>query len=181
MIFEELPLPGAFRIKLEKKADARGHLARTFCAREFSERGLNPSCLQCNTSFNRARGTLRGLHWQAAPHAETKLVRATRGSLWDVMIDLRPQSPTFLKWHGETLDEDNGVMLYIPEGFAHGFVTLRDNTELAYQMTTFYDPASARGARFDDPAFGIEWPAISHPVVSDRDLAFPAFSPDPPG
>src|SRR5947209_3342538 len=147
MIFEELSLPGAFRIKLEKKADARGHFARTFCALEFSERGLNPSCLQCNTSFNTMRGTLRGLHWQAAPHAETKLVRVTRGSLWDVMIDLRPESPTFLKWHGETLDEDNGVMLYIPEGFAHGFVTLRDNTELSYQMTTFYDPDSARGAR----------------------------------
>jgi dTDP-4-dehydrorhamnose 3,5-epimerase len=181
MIFEELSLPGAFRIKLEKKADARGHFARTFCAREFSERGLNPSCQQCNTSFNSVRGTLRGLHWQAAPHAETKLVRVTRGSLWDVIIDLRPESPTFLKWHGETLDEDNGIMLYIPEGFAHGFVTLRDNTELSYQMTTFYDPDSARGARFDDPAFNIMWPAISDPIVSDRDLAFPAFTPASPG
>ena len=176
MIFEELALPGAFRIGLEKKEDGRGYFSRTFCVREFSERGLDVSLVQCNTSFNRNRGTLRGLHWQAAPHGEAKLVRVTRGSLWDVMVDLRPQSPTFRQWHGEVLDEDNGVMLFIPEGFAHGFVTLRENTELFYQMSTPYDAASARGARFDDPAFNIAWPALDNLIVSDRDLAFPAFN-----
>lgn len=181
MIFEALDLPGAFRIRLEKKADGRGHFARTFCVREFSEQGINASLVQCNTSFNRDRATLRGLHWQAAPHGEAKLVRVTRGSLWDVMVDLRPESPTFLQWHGETLDEDNGVMLFIPEGFAHGFVTLRGNTELFYQMTAFYDPASARGARFDDPAFNIAWPTLDGLIVSDRDSAFPAFNTASPG
>jgi dTDP-4-dehydrorhamnose 3,5-epimerase len=180
MNFEALPLPGAFRITLEKKADARGHFARTFCVREFSDHGLNASLLQCSTSFNRNRATLRGLHWQAAPHGEAKLVRATRGSLWDVMVDLRPESPTFRQWHGETLDEDNGIMLYIPDGFAHGFVTLRENTELFYQMTTSYDAASARGARFDDPAFNIAWPVLNDLIISDRDLAFPVFNPASP-
>lgn len=176
MNFEELALQGAFRIRLEKKADVRGHFSRTFCVREFSEEGINASLVQCSTSFNRNRATLRGLHWQAAPHGEAKLVRVTRGSLWDVMVDLRPESPTFLEWHGEMLDEDNGVMLFIPEGFAHGFVTLRENTELFYQMTTPYDVASARGARFDDPAFKIDWPTPGRLIVSDRDLAFPAFN-----
>ncbi len=177
MIFNALSLPGAFRITLDKKADARGHFARTFCVQEFSDHGLNPNLVQCNTSFNLSRGTLRGLHWQATPHAEAKLVRVTRGSLWDVMVDLRPKSPTFLQWHGETLDEDNGVMLYIPEGFAHGFVTAHENTEIFYQMTTLYDPTLARGARFDDPAFKIKWPGTDPLIVSDRDLLFPTFDP----
>ncbi len=176
MIFEALSLPGAFRITIEKKADARGHFSRTFCAKEFANVGLYPSWIQSNASFNSSRGTLRGLHWQAAPHAEAKLVRVTRGSLWDVIVDVRPDSATFLKWHGETLDEDNGVMLYIPEGFAHGFVTLKDNTEIFYQMSTLYEPASVRGARYDDPAFKIQWPFLNEPIVSDRDLAFPAFN-----
>jgi dTDP-4-dehydrorhamnose 3,5-epimerase len=181
MIFEALALPGAFRIRLEKQADGRGHFARTFCVREFSEKGLDAALAQCSTSFNRNRATLRGLHWQAAPHGEAKLVRVTRGQLWDVMVDLRPESPTFLQWHGEMLDEDNGVMLFIPEGFAHGFVTLRGNTELFYQMTTPYDAASARGARFDDPAFHIDWPIRDNLIVSDRDLGFPAFNAASPG
>ena len=179
MIFEELSLSGAFRITLEKKSDARGHFARTYCSDEFSDHGLHPSWVQCNTSFNRSRGTLRGLHWQAEPHAEVKMVRVTRGALWDVLVDLRPDSPTFLQWHGETLDEDNGVMLYIPEGFAHGFVTLHENTEIFYQMTTLYDPDFARGARFDDPALKIKWPVTESLIVSDRDLAFPPFNPGP--
>lgn len=179
MIFEALSLPGAFRILLEKKADVRGHFARTFCADEFSDQGLHPVWVQCNTSFNRIRSTLRGLHWQAAPHAEAKMVRVTRGALWDVMVDLRPDSPTFLQWYGETLDEDNGVMLYIPEGFAHGFVTLRENTEIFYQMTALYDPDYARGARFDDPAFKIKWPVTEGLIMSERDLAFPSFNPGP--
>ena len=175
MIFETLPLPGAFRIRLEKHEDSRGHFARTFCAREFAAHGVNPSLAQCSLSCNRARGTLRGLHWQADPHAEDKLVRATRGSLWDVMVDLRPDSETFLRWHGEELSAGNGVMFYIPKGFAHGFVTLHDDTEVFYQISEFYESESARGARFDDPAFKIAWPLTEGLVISERDLAFPPF------
>jgi dTDP-4-dehydrorhamnose 3,5-epimerase len=174
MIFEPLPLPGAFRIRLDKIGDARGHFARTWCAREFAAQGLNPALAQCNTSFNAARNTLRGLHWQANPHAEDKLVRVTRGAVWDVLVDLRP-GPTFGKWHGEELTEDNGVQLYIPRGFAHGFLTLRDDSEVFYQMSEFYDPGSARGARFDDPAFGIAWPLAGEPLMSPRDAAFPPY------
>jgi len=180
MIFEPLPLPGAFRIRMEKREDARGSFARTFCAREFSEHGLSASLVQCNTSYNRLRGTLRGLHWQDSPHGEDKLVRATRGALWDVLVDLRRDSPTFLRWHGETLNADNGVMLYVPCGFAHGFVTLRDDTEVFYQMTTFYVSEAARGARYDDPAFAIRWPGVESLVVSERDLAFPPFDQNDP-
>jgi dTDP-4-dehydrorhamnose 3,5-epimerase len=177
VIFEALPLAGAFRIRLEKREDPRGYFARTFCADDFSRQGLNPSLAQCNTSFNRVQGTLRGLHWQASPHAEDKLVRATRGSLWDVLVDLRKDSPTYLRWHGEALDEDNGVMLYIPQGFAHGFVTLRENTEVFYQMSTPYVAEAARGVRYDDPAFAIQWPAVQSLVISERDLTFPPFAP----
>ena len=147
MIFEALPLHGAFRIRLEKREDVRGHFARTFCAREFSEYGLTTSWVQCSTSFNRSRGTLRGLHWQADPKAEDKLVRATRGAVWDVIVDLRADSPTFRRWHGEELSADNGVMFYIPKGFAHAFVTLRDDTEVFYQISEFYEADLARGAR----------------------------------
>ena len=173
MIFEPLPLAGSFRIRLEKREDARGSFARTFCAREFQAHGLNTSWPQCNTSFNRARGTLRGLHWTKP--GEDKLVRVTRGSLWDVLVDLRPESPTFRRWHGETLDADNGVQLYIPRGFAHGFVTLADATEIFYQMASFYDPKIAHGARYDDPAFNIQWPISGGLTVSDGDLHHPPF------
>jgi dTDP-4-dehydrorhamnose 3,5-epimerase len=175
MIFEPLPLSGAFRVLPERKEDSRGHFARTFCAREFSEQGLNPALAQANTSFNHARGTLRGLHWQAEPHAEDKLVRVTRGAVWDVIADLRPGSPTYLQWHGETLSAENSVQLYIPRGFAHGFVTLEDDSEVFYQMSEFFAPESARGARYDDPAFGIGWPTRENLVMSSRDLDFPPF------
>jgi dTDP-4-dehydrorhamnose 3,5-epimerase len=171
MIFEPLFLPGAFRIRPERHEDHRGYFARTFCAREFIEQGINPTLVQCNASFNRLRGTLRGMHWQAEPHGEDKLVRVTRGAVWDVLVDLRPDSPAYLRWHGEILDEDNGCMLYIPRGFAHGFVALRD------EMSAYFDSAAARGARFDDPAFGIRWPISENLIVSERDLAFPAFNP----
>ncbi len=193
MIFEPLPLPGAFRIRLEKLGDDRGHFARTFCARDFTARGLNPVVAQCNTSFNRTKGTLRGLHWQTgiqsenkAGHAEDKLVRVTRGAVWDVLVDLRP-GPTYCKWHGEELTAENGVSLYIPKGFAHGFLTLEEHSEVFYQMSEFYEGGSARGARFDDPAFGIVWPfdkiqptdvteiTTGKPVMSPRDEAFPRF------
>ena len=175
MIFEPLALPGAFRVHLDKRGDARGHFARTYCAREFAAHGLASLDAQSNTSFNARRGTLRGLHWQAEPHGEDKLVRVTRGAVWDVIVDLRPDSPTFRKWHGEELTEDNGVSLYIPRGFAHGFVTLRDDSEVFYQMSAFYEAGAARGARFDDPAFGIAWPFTDPPLISERDAAFPAF------
>ena len=174
MIFEPLPLAGAFRVRLEKLGDGRGTFARTFCVREFAAQGLNINWPQCNTSFNTTQGTLRGLHWQAEPNGEDKLVRVTRGALWDVLVDLRRDSPTFCRWHGEELDADSGTSLYIPRGFAHGFVTLKNDTEIFYQMSAFYEPHSARGARFDDPAFAIRWP-VSGLIVSDRDQAFPPF------
>lgn len=175
MIFEPLPLAGAFRIRPQRHEDERGHFARTFCAREFAAHGLNPGLVQCSTSFNRRRGTLRGLHWQAPPHAEDKLVRITRGAVWDVMVDLRPGSPTFRRWHGEELNQENGHALYIPQGFAHGFVTLRDDSEVFYQMSVFFDASSARGARYDDPAFSVEWPLAEPFILSPRDLAHPPF------
>jgi dTDP-4-dehydrorhamnose 3,5-epimerase len=177
MIFEPLDLPGAFRVLPERKTDMRGHFARTFCAREFAEHGLNAGLVQANTSFNTRRGTLRGMHWQAAPHAEDKLVRAVRGKVWDVLVDLRRDSPTFLQWRGEELSAENGVALYIPRGFAHGFISLVDETELLYLMSAFFEPNAARGARFDDPAFGIRWPTAGELVISERDLAFPRFAP----
>jgi dTDP-4-dehydrorhamnose 3,5-epimerase len=176
MIFETLPLAGAFRIRLEKHEDARGYFARTFCAQEFAAHGLNTALAQCNTSYNRLRNTLRGLHWQAEPYGEDKLVRATRGAVWDILVDLRRDSPTFRSWHGEELDADSGTALYIPRGFAHGFVTLRDDTEVLYQMSVFYEPEASRGARFDDPAFTIQWPIAENLIVSDRDKAFPPFT-----
>lgn len=179
MIFEPLDLSGAYRIRLEERGDARGHFARTYCAREFADHGLAPLTAQCNTSFNVRRGTLRGLHWQAESHAEDKLVRVTRGAVWDVLVDLRPDSATFRRWHGEELTENNGVSLYVPRGFAHGFVTLRDDSEVFYQMSAFYEGNAARGARYDDPAFGIHWPISTDLVVSERDLAHPPFIADP--
>jgi dTDP-4-dehydrorhamnose 3,5-epimerase len=177
MLFDPLPLAGAFRVRPQRLEDARGHFARTFCAREFADHGLNPGLVQCSASFNRARGTLRGLHWQAEPHAEDKLVRVTRGAVWDVLVDLRPGSSTYLRWHGEELDAENGNALYIPRGFAHGFVTLRDDSEVFYQMAQFFEPSSARGARYDDPTFGVNWP-LPPAVISERDLSHPAFTPE---
>jgi dTDP-4-dehydrorhamnose 3,5-epimerase len=180
MNFEPLPLQGAFRILLQKHSDSRGSFARTFCTQEFETAGLPSNFVQCNTSFNLFRSTLRGMHWQAAPHAEGKLVRATRGSLFDVLVDIRPESPTFGQWHGEELSADNGIMLFIPQGFAHGFLTLVDSTELFYQMTTPFVASAARGARFDDPFFQIKWPADPQSfVISQRDLDFKPFAIDP--
>ena len=180
MIFEPLSLPGAFRIHQKRFEDVRGHFARTLCSREFSEQGINPTLVQCNVSFNRLRGTLRGMHWQTEPFGEDKLVRVTRGAVWDVLVDLRPDSKTFLRWHGEELNAENGVMLYIPRGFAHGFVTLRDETEMFYQMSAYFESAAAQGARFDDPVFGIQWPLSSNLIISERDLAFTPFNPEKP-
>ena len=176
MIFNETKLPGAFIIEVKRLEDERGFFGRSFCRREFEERGLNPFVAQCNISFNRDAGTLRGMHYQAAPHAEEKLVRCTRGALYDVIIDLRPESPTFKQWVSLELTEDNGRMLYIPKGFAHGFQTLVDETEIFYQMSAFYHPDSSRGVRWNDPAFGIQWPETERVILSDRDRVWPDYT-----
>jgi dTDP-4-dehydrorhamnose 3,5-epimerase len=176
VIFTETPLGGAFLIDLEPVADERGFFARSFCHREFTAHGLNPGLAQCNISLNRRRGTLRGMHWQAAPHQEAKLVRCTRGAIHDVIIDLRPGSPTFAAHIAATLTAADRRMLYVPEGFAHGFVTLEDDTEVFYQMSEFYAPECSHGVRYDDPAFAIRWP-IEILVVSDRDRSYPDWAP----
>jgi dTDP-4-dehydrorhamnose 3,5-epimerase len=179
MIFTETKLQGAFVIEPEKLEDERGFFARTWCQREFAERGLNPAIAQCSISFNRKRGTLRGMHYQIAPHEETKIVRCTRGAIYDVndvIIDLRADSPTFTRWLALELDAENRRMLYIPKGFAHGFQTLQDATEVLYEISEFYAPEHARGVRWDDPAFGIEWPAADR-ILTPRDRAYPNFTP----
>jgi dTDP-4-dehydrorhamnose 3,5-epimerase len=176
MIFKETELPGAFIVELEAHSDERGFFARTWCAREFAEHGLAPDLAQANVSFNRRAGTLRGMHWQAAPHAEDKLVRVTAGAVWDVAIDLRPSSPTYTSYVGVRLDATNRTALWVPKGFAHGFLTLEDDTEVVYQMSQFYVPEAARGLRWDDPAFAVQWPAEVR-VISERDATYPDFSP----
>lgn len=172
MIFTETRLANAFVIDPEPYADERGLFARTFCAREFAEHGLDTTPVQCNVSLNRGRGTMRGMHWQAAPHEEAKLVRCTHGAIHDVIVDLRPDSATFGEHVGVELTAGNRRMLYVPEGFAHGFLTLEDDTEVFYQMSAFYEPDAARGLRYDDPALGIRWPAEVR-VVSERDRSWP--------
>ena len=174
MIFIALPLSGAYRIELDRREDDRGFFARSWCEREAAAHGLNPRVAQCNVSFNRRRGTLRGMHFQAPPHEEAKLVRCTRGALFDVIVDLRPESETFRRWVAVELTEDNASAMYVPEGFAHGFQTLVDDTEVLYQMSTFYVEGLQRGVRWDDPAFGIRW-ALPDPIVSARDAAFADF------
>ena len=162
MIFTETKLKGAFIIALEPREDERGFFARSWCEDEFKQNGLNPRLAQCNISFNKKRGTLRGMHYQAAPLAEAKLVRCTMGAIYDVIVDLRNDSPTFKQWVSVELTAENRLALYVPEDFAHGFQTLMDNTEVFYQMTEFYHPECARGVRWDDPVFGIVWPPESH-------------------
>jgi dTDP-4-dehydrorhamnose 3,5-epimerase len=174
MIFHETELRGAFILELEKREDDRGFFARTWCQREFRQHGLNPHLAQCSISFNRRKGTLRGMHYQAAPHAEAKLVRVTRGVVYDVIIDLRPKSPTYKRHLGLELSADNYRMLYVPEGFAHGFITLAEATEVFYQMSEFFTPASTQGLRWNDPAFGVAWP-VSQPILNDRDQSYPDF------
>jgi dTDP-4-dehydrorhamnose 3,5-epimerase len=176
MIFTETSLARAFVIDLEPAVDERGFFARSFCRREFEAHGLNPELVQCNISLNHRRGTLRGMHWQAAPDQEAKLIRCTRGAIHDVIIDLRPRSPTFARHASATLTASNHRMLYVPEGFAHGFLTLEPNTEVFYQMSTFYAPGSARGVRYDDSTFAIPWPAPIV-VISERDRSYPDWSP----
>jgi len=174
MIFAETKLKGAFIIEPERQEDERGFFARTWCQREFETHGLNPRLVQCNISFNKKKGTLRGMHYQIPPHEEAKLVRCTMGAIYDVIIDLRPHSSTFKQWLSIELTADNRRMLYIPEGFAHGFQTLEDDTEVFYQMSEFYHPECARGIRWDDPALKIRWP-FSPLIVSNKDLDYPFF------
>jgi dTDP-4-dehydrorhamnose 3,5-epimerase len=174
MIFTETTLRGAYLVELERREDERGFFARSFCQREFKELGLDPCVVQCNISFNKQRGTLRGMHYQIPPHAEAKLVRCTRGAIYDVIIDLRHSSSTFLRWTGVELTSENHSALYIPEGFAHGFQTLTNDSEIFYQMSEFYAPEAARGIRWNDPTFGITW-SLPVSVISDKDSALPEY------
>ena len=179
MKFEETSLGGAFLIHPELHDDERGYFARMWCAREFAEHGLNPAVAQTSLSHNRMAGTLRGLHFQADPHAETKLVRCVRGAIYDVIVDLRPGSATYLKWLGVVLSAANGLALYIPPGCAHGFQTLEDDSDVYYQMSEFYVAEAARGYRWDDPALRIEWPAAERRIISTRDMSWLPFAPAP--
>ena len=158
MTFQETNLAGVVEVRLDLRCDERGFFARSWCEKEFVNHGLNPRLVQCSVSFNVRKGTLRGIHYQDQPFPEAKLVRCTQGAIYDVAVDLRPQSPTFKQWFGAVLSAENRHMLYIPEGCAHGFLTLQDDTEVFYQMSEFYHPESARGVRWDDPAFQIVWP-----------------------
>jgi dTDP-4-dehydrorhamnose 3,5-epimerase len=175
MIFTETKLKGAFIIEPERLEDERGFFARTWCQREFEAHGLNPRLAQCSISFNKRRGTLRGMHYQVAPYEEARLVRCTMGAIYDVIIDLRPHSPTSKHWISTELTAENRRMLYIPEGLAHGFQTLENNTEVFYQMSEFYHPDHARGVRWNDPAFRIVWPSDVI-VISDKDREYPDFA-----
>lgn len=174
MIFTATPVAGVFVITPEPQEDARGFFARAWCAQEFAAHGLNPRLAQCNISFNRTKGTLRGLHYQLAPHAEAKLVRCTAGAIYDVALDLRLDSATLAQHVAIELSARNRQMLYIPEGVAHGFQTLADDTEVFYQMSEVYVPALSRGVRYNDPAFGIRWP-IAEPVILRRDATYADF------
>jgi dTDP-4-dehydrorhamnose 3,5-epimerase len=176
MKFVNLPLSGAHLVELEPISDERGFFARSWCAEEFQRLELNPKLAQCSISSNTRRGTLRGMHYQAVPHAEAKLIRCTEGAIYDVIVDLRPASPTYCKWFAVELTSSNHKMIYVPEGFAHGFQTLVDSSEVFYQISESYRPELARGVRWNDPAFGIKWP-ISHPIISARDSAFPDRKP----
>lgn len=175
MIFEPTRLEGAFVVEPEKLEDGRGFFARSWCLREFEAHGLNPRMVQSNISLSKRKGTLRGIHYQAPPHAEAKLVRCTAGSIYDVIIDLRPESPTFEKYAAEVLTARNHKMLYVPEDFAHGFLTLEDDSEVFYQMSEFYVPEQSKGVRWNDPVFGIEWP-IAPCILSERDRSYPDFN-----
>lgn len=175
MIFTETRLAGAYTIDVEPIEDERGFFARSWCKQELAEHGLNTAVAQASIAFNEARGTLRGMHWQVAPHAEVKLVRCIRGAIYDVIVDLRPGSDTFGEWIAVELSAENRRSLYVPEGFAHGYQTLAPRTEVWYQMSTPYAPETARGFRWDDERFGIEWPPARRRVISERDRGWPVF------
>lgn len=176
MIFHETRIEGAFVVGIEKREDERGFFARVFCRKELEAHGLNADVYQANIGVSRSRGTLRGMHYQVPPHEETKLVRCTVGSVFDVIIDLRSDSPTYKQWMGVELVAEKGTMLYVPQGCAHGYLTLTDNTEIFYLVSQFYSPGAERGVRWNDPAFGIDWPLTTDLVISDRDRNWPDWS-----
>jgi dTDP-4-dehydrorhamnose 3,5-epimerase len=176
MIFHTTSLPDAFIVEPELLGDERGWFARTWCREAFAEHGLNAELAQCSLSYTKERATLRGMHYQRPPHGETKLVRVTRGAIYDVALDLRPDSVTFCQWSAVELTAENRKMFYVPGGFAHGFVTLTNDVEVFYQVSVPHEPASTAGVRWDDPAFNIDWP-VDQPVLSERDAAFPDFHP----
>lgn len=177
MIFTETKLDGAFLIDIEERTDERGFFARSWCQKEFEQHGLVPLVVQANISFNHKKGTVRGMHYQASPYEETKLVRCTRGAIYDVIVDLRKGSPTYCQWISAELTADNRRMLFVPEGYAHGFQTLTDATEVCYQVSQFYTPGAERGARFNDPAFSIRWP-LDVTVISEKDANWADFQID---
>jgi dTDP-4-dehydrorhamnose 3,5-epimerase len=174
VIFVPTALPGAFIVEPDRREDERGFFARTWCAHEFEAHGLNPRLVQCSISFNKRKGTLRGMHYQAAPSQEAKLVRCTMGAIHDISIDLRPKSPGYKRHVAVELTAENRRALYIPEGLAHGFQTLTGDTEVFYQMSEFFAPQHTRGVRWNDPAFAIEWPADER-FINDRDRNYPDF------
>ncbi len=176
MIFTELPLAGAFVIDLEPRRDERGFFARAFCAREFEQHGLKTGIVQANLSQNAHKGTVRGMHYQRAPHAEVKMVRCVSGTIFDAIIDLRPDSLTYLRWTGIELSHENRRMLYVPEGFAHGYQALTDDSEVLYLVTEFYSPQDEAAIRWNDPRFGIAWP-IADAILSPKDTVHPDFQP----
>jgi len=176
VVFVETKLEGVYIIEVEKKDDERGFFARTFCQHEFEAHGLNPRVAQCSTSFSKKKGTLRGMHYQIAPYEEAKLVRCTRGAIYDVAVDLRPDSLTHKQWMAVELTEDNRRAIYISAGCAHGFQTLVDNVEAYYQISEFYHPEAARGVRWDDAAFGIQWPLGERPNMSEKDSSYADYS-----
>lgn len=174
MVFLGTKLPGVFEIRIEPRHDERGFFARTWCKQEFESQGLNSKLVQCSMSFSRRKGTLRGLHYQIAPHEEVKLIHCSRGAIYDVVLDLRRESPTFKDWVAAMLTLEKRNMMYVPEGCAHGFLTLEDESEVTYQMSEFWNAESARGVRWNDPAFQIQWPAKVE-VISERDRTYPDF------
>ena len=177
MIFTETKLKGAFIIDIERREDERGFFARAWCQKEFEAHGLNTRWVQANLAFSKKKGTLRGLHFQVGPYEEIKLMRCIRGAIYDVILDLRSESPTYMQWLGVELTADNHKMLYVPEGFAHGYQSLADNTEVFYPVSQFYTPGSERGVRWNDPAFGIEWPVTQNAILSEKDKSWPDFAP----
>lgn len=177
MRFNPTPLAGAFVIDLEKRGDDRGFFARVFCEQEFGSKGLETRFVQINNSASARKGTLRGMHYQLAPAAEVKVVRCIRGALFDAILDMRPDSSTFGQWFGAELNDENRLMMYVPRGFAHGILTLRDATEALYLASKFYSPENERGVRWNDPRFGIEWP-IEPVEISPKDAKWPDFDPD---
>jgi len=174
MKLQETPLPGAYIVELDAKEDQRGYFARTYCRKEFSAAGLHFEVVQCNISNNLRKGTLRGMHYQVDPAAEIKLVQCVSGSIYDVIIDLRPQSKTYCRWFGLELSTANRLQLYVPQGFAHGFQTLEDNSAVYYLMSEYYAAQYSRGVRWDDPAFKIKWP-LSDPIMTEKDRLLPDY------